>query len=242
MKGDLVYEPMHIEPKFVPYSQTVLFIDPSGRGADETALCVASFAHGYVVIHELLGIQGGYDTPTLKQICKLINQYDINLVRYESNYGDGMFGKILTPVVMQNCGAVSIEEFKVSGQKEQRIINTLEPIMSQHRLVMDTQVVKDKDNQLQITRMQEKRGALKHDDRVDVLAAAVSYWTEALAVDPEREMIVRQEEDYKNKVKEWMSNKRSLGILGDRISGAILLNGKEPKENKFGKSILRRKR
>lgn len=242
MKGDLVYEPMHIEPKFVPYSQTVLFIDPSGRGADETAVCVASFAHGYVVIHELLGIQGGYDTPTLKQICKLINQYDINLVRYESNYGDGMFGKILTPVVMQNCGAVGIEEFKVSGQKEHRIINTLEPIMAQHRLVMDTEVLKDKDNQIQITRMQEKRGALKHDDRVDVLAAAVSYWTDALAVDPEREMVNRQEEDYKNKVKEWMSNKRSIGILGERISGAILLNGKDVKENKFGKSILNRKR
>jgi hypothetical protein len=106
---------------------------------------------------------------------------------------------------------------------------------------MDTQVIMDKDNQVQITRMQEKRGALKHDDRVDVLAAAVSYWTDALAIDPDKEMVVRQEEDYKNKVKEWMSNKRSLGILGDRISGAILLNGKEPKQNKFGKSILRRK-
>jgi hypothetical protein len=143
---------------------------------------------------------------------------------------------------MQNCGAVGIEEFKVSGQKEHRIINILEPIMAQHRLVMDTEVLKNKDNQIQITRMQEKRGALKHDDRVDVLAAAVSYWTEALAVDPEREMVNRQEEDYRNKVKDWMSNKRSLGILGDRISGAVLLNGKEPKENKFGKSILNRKR
>jgi hypothetical protein len=163
------------------------------------------------------------------------------MVRYESNYGDGMFGKILAPVLTQNCGPVAIEEFKVSGQKEIRIINTLEPIMAQHRLVMDTQVVMDKDNQIQITRMQEKRGALKHDDRVDVLAAAVSYWTDALAIDPDKEMVVRQEEDYKNKVKEWMSNKRSLGILGDRISGAILLNGKEPKQNKFGKSILRRK-
>jgi len=39
-----------------------------------------------------------------------------------------------------------------------------------------------------------------------------------------------------------MSNKRSLGLLGDRISGAILLNGQEPKEKKFGKSILNRKR
>ncbi len=241
MKGDLVYEPMHIEPKFVAYTQTALFIDPSGRGADETAICVASFAHGYVVVHELTGIQGGYDTPTLKEICKLINQYDINLIRYESNYGDGMFGKVLAPVVSQNCGQVAIEEYKVSGQKEARIISILEPVMAQHRLVMDTQAIQDKENQMQITRMQEKRGALKHDDRVDVLAAAVSYWTDALAVDPEREMEQRKNEEYKEQIKEWMSSRRGIALLGDRVSGAILLNGQTPKKNNFGKSILKRR-
>jgi hypothetical protein len=240
MKGDLVYEPMHIEPKFVPYTQTAMFIDPSGRGADETAICIASFAHGYIVIHELTGIQGGYDTPTLKQICKLVNQYDINLIRFESNYGDGMFGKVLSPVIAQNCGQVAIEEYKVSGQKEARILSILEPVMAQHRLVIDTQAIQDKENQIQITRLQEKRGALKHDDRVDVLAAAVSYWTDALAIDPDREMEQKQQEEYKAQIKEWMSNRRGIALLGDRISGAILLNGKTPKTNGFGSSILKR--
>ena len=242
MKGDMVYEPMHVEHNFVPYTQTVMFIDPSGRGADETAICIASFAHGYVVVHELTGIQGGYDTPTLMQICKLVNQYDINLIRYESNYGDGMFGKILQPVIAQNCGQVGIEEYKVSGNKENRILNTLEPIMSQHRLVFDTEVIKDKDNQMQITRMQNKRGALKHDDRVDVLSAAVSFWTDALAIDPDREMELKQQEERKNQIKDWMSNKRVLGLLGDAVSGALLVNGKDLKQNKFGRSILRRNR
>jgi hypothetical protein len=242
MKGDMVYEPMHIEPSFVPYTQTVMFIDPSGRGADETAICIASFAHGYVVVHELTGIQGGYDTPTLMAICKLINQYDISLIRYESNYGDGMFGKILQPVVAQNCGQVGIEEYKVSGNKENRILSTLEPIMAQHRLVLDTEVIKDKENQTQITRMQNKRGALKHDDRVDVLSAAVSFWTDALAIDPDREMEIKQQEEQKKQIKDWMGNKRVLGLLGDAVSGALLVNGKDIKQNKFGKSILRRNR
>lgn len=241
MKGDLVYEPMHIEPKFVEYGQTVMFIDPSGRGADETAICVASFAHGYIVIHELTGIQGGYDNETMMKICKLVNQYGLNMIRYESNYGDGMFGKILQPVVVNNCGPVAIEEYRVSGSKEARIVSTLEPIMAQHRLVMDTEVIQDKENQIQITRMQNKRGALKHDDRVDVLSAAVSYWTEALAIDPDREMQNKQAEDYKAKVKDWMSNKRAIGLLGDRVSGALLLNGKDPNRKEI-KSILKRKR
>ena len=239
MKGDLVYEPMHIEPQFVPYSQTLMFIDPSGRGADETAICVASFAHGYVVVHELLGIQGGYDTPTLEKICKIVNRYDIPLIRYESNYGDGMFGKILQPVVLQGCGQVGIEEYKVSGNKENRIVSTLEPIMAQHRLVFDTEVIMDKENQVQITRMQNKRGALKHDDRVDVLSAAVSYWTDALAIDPDRELQQKRQEEYANQIKDWLSNKRSVGLLGDRISGAVLVNGKDPTEKKI-RSILKR--
>ena len=242
MKGDLVYEPMHIEPSFVPYNQTVLFIDPSGRGADETALCVASFAHGYIVVHELTGIQGGYDSVTLMKICKLINQYKINLVKYESNYGDGMFGKIIQPVIAQSCGQIGIEEYKVTGSKENRILSTLEPIMAQHRLVFDVGVIQDKENQIQITRLQNKRGALKHDDRVDVLSAAVSHWVHALAIDPDRELIHKQQEDYKNQIKEWMGNKRVLGILGDRISSAVLLNGKDIPKARFGKSILRRNR
>ena len=242
MKGDLVYEPMHIEPSFVPYNQTILFIDPSGRGADETALCVASFAHGYVVVHELTGIQGGYDSVTLMQICKLINQYKINLVKYESNYGDGMFGKIIQPVIAQNCGQIGIEEYKVTGSKENRILSTLEPIMAQHRLVFDVGVIQDKENQMQITRLQNKRGALKHDDRVDVLSAAVSHWVNALAIDPDRELILKQQEDYKNQIKDWMGNKRALGILGNRISSAVLLNGKDIPKAKFGKSILKRNR
>jgi hypothetical protein len=241
MKGDLIYEPMHIEPKFVEYGQTVMFIDPSGRGADETAICVASFAHGYIVIHELTGIQGGYDNETMMKICKLVNQYGLNMIRYESNYGDGMFGKILQPVIANNCGPVAIEEYRVSGSKEARIVSTLEPIMAQHRLVMDTEVVQDKENQIQITRMQNKRGALKHDDRVDVLSAAVSYWTEALAIDPDREMQNKQAEDYQAKIKDWMSNKRAIGLLGDRVSGALLLNGKDPNRKEI-KSILKRKR
>jgi hypothetical protein len=242
MKGDLVYEPMHIEPSFVPYNQTILIIDPSGRGADETALCVASFAHGYIVIHELTGIQGGYDSVTLMQICKLINQYKINLVKYESNYGDGMFGKIIQPVIAQNCGQIGIEEYKVTGSKENRILSTLEPIMAQHRLVFDVGVIQDKENQMQITRLQNKRGALKHDDRVDVLSAAVSHWVNALAIDPDRELLHKQQEDYKNQIKDWMGNTRALGILGTRLSGAVLLNGKDIPKAKFGKSILRRNR
>ena len=243
MRGDLCYLPMYISSEQSTYMETMLFIDPSGRGADETALCVASFVNGYVVIHELTGMQGGYDSVTLTKICKLINQYKIKKILYESNYGDGLFGAVLKPVVAQSCGQVSIKEFKVSGAKESRILRTLEPVFAQHRLVFDTKAIQDKENQIQITRLTEKRGALKHDDRIDVLSAAVSHWSDSISIDPDK-AIQKNENDAQKKItKDWLSNKRSLGLLGDRISGAVLLNGQEvgKKKSKFGTSILKRR-
>lgn len=239
MRGDICYEPMWVSSEYTKYTETILFLDPSGRGADETAVCIASFVNGYIVVHELFGLQGGYDSVTLNQICKAVNQYKIKKIRYESNYGDGMFGQILRPIVGSSCGQVAIEEYKVTGSKENRIINVLEPVFAQHRLVFNTTAIRDKENQLQITRMTDRRGALKHDDRVDVLAAAVSHWTSALAIDPDKIIQKHAKEEQQKTIKDWMSSKRSIGILGDRVSGAIMVNGASlGKAKGFGKSIL----
>lgn len=243
MRGDICYEPMWVSPTYVPYLETVMFIDPSGRGADETAICIASFANGYVVVHELYGLQGGYDSVTLEKISKMVLQYGIKKINYESNYGDGMFGQILRPIIASQCGQVAIEEFKVTGAKESRLLRILEPVFAQHRLVFDTKVIKDKENQTQITRLSDRKGALKHDDRVDVLASAVNYWSEAISIDPDKAIKKNQEEEQERITKDWLSSKRSIGLLGDRISGAILLNNNEMKPpGKFGQSILRYKR
>ena len=241
MRGDICYEPMWISPEHSSYMETVLFIDPSGRGEDETALCVASFSNGYVIVHELFGLQGGYDTATLQKICKLVLQYKIKKISYESNYGDGMFGQILKPVVASSCGQVAIQEYKVSGNKENRIINTLEPVFAQHRLVFNTRAIQDKENQIQITRITNRRGALKHDDRVDVLSAAVSYWSSSIAIDPDKAIQRNAEKEQKNIVKNWLSANRGISILGNKVSGAILVNN-NPVVNptRFGVSILKR--
>ena len=51
--------------------------------------------------------------------------------------------------------------------------------------------------------------------------------------------ITQTVKDYENQVKDWMPNKRAIGLLGDRVSGAILFNGKDPSEKKV-RSTLRR--
>ncbi len=241
MKDDLVYEPMWVSDNFVEYDQTAMFIDPSGRGSDETAICVASTVNGYIVIHELFGLPGGYDTATLEKIAKVCQQYGIKMIRYESNFGDGMFGQLLRPVIAELCGPVAVEEYRVTGAKEKRILNILEPVMAQHKLVFNTKAIKDQETQKQITRLTERRGALKHDDRVDVISACVSYWVDNIGMNPDTIIEKNKQKEHEDNVKEWISNKRVMGLLGDRISGAILYNGKPVKESKY-KSILKRNR
>lgn len=241
ISGDMIYEPQWVSPNFIPYTQTVMFVDPSGRGSDETAICIASFVNGYVIIHELLGLQGGYEEVLLKKIAKLTFDYGINLIKVESNFGDAMYCNLLRPIVAELCGQVAVEDFRVSGSKENRIIRNLEPIMSIHKLIFNTKAIKDPENQKQITRITERRGSLKHDDRVDILASAVAYWQDSLSINPDDQIERNKEQEYKEIVKDWMSNKRALGLLGETVSGAILINGSQNfKKKNFPKVVKRR--
>ena len=132
----------------------------------------------------------------------------MNYVLTEQNWGGGMFGELLKPVLTR-IYPVTLEEVRHSQQKEKRIVDTLEPVMSGHRLVIDPQVIQDDyktvqhyphEKQLQyslfyqMSRMTRERGAIRHDDRLDALAMAVAYWTEQLAQDAEVKMAERKVE------------------------------------------------
>lgn len=222
MAGDVIYEPMWVSEKFVPYTQTAMFVDPAGRGTDETAVCVASFANGYIFVHELMGLEGGYDKAVLMKIAKIAYEYGLNMIRVESNWGDAMFCQLLRPVVAEICGQVAIEEYRVSGSKEARMISVLEPIMASHRLCFNTKAIKQEETQKQITRLHEGRGALKHDDRVDVLSAAVSYWEDNLGVNIDNVIAKNKEKEQMDVIKDWMDDKRrARSILQGRASGAL---------------------
>jgi hypothetical protein len=209
ISGDIIPEPMHVSSNYLKFQHTHLCIDPSGRGTDETGICVASVLSGTIFIHELLGIEGGYDTNTLKKIARLVNEYQIPLVRVESNFGDGLFTKVLTPFLLENCGKVGIEEYRVTGQKELRIISTLEPVMAMHRLVMSRKAIKDQQNQMQLTRLHRGRGALKHDDRVDVLSAAVEFYKSHMAMDTNKASEDLKQKQWEKRIKDWANNFRA---------------------------------
>tara|TARA_R110000824_G_scaffold19467_9_gene75321 strand:- start:144 stop:1829 length:1686 start_codon:yes stop_codon:yes gene_type:complete len=241
MSGDMLYEPMWVSDNYSNYTQTLMFIDPSGRGRDETGVCVSSFANGYVFIHELLGLDGGYDKSVLIKICQMARDYKIRSVFVESNFGDAMFCQLLAPVAAEICGRnLGIEEFRVKGQKEARMLEVLEPVLAQHRLVFNRKAIISEETQKQITRLHDSRGALSRDDRVDVLSAAIAHWTESMHLDVDTILQRNKAQAREEIVKTWLSDDRVMGLWGDKLSGAVARN-EYPFENNNTNNLWKRR-
>ena len=226
LSGDVMYEPMWISNTYEPYKQIVMHVDPSGRGADETAIVITAYLNGFVYVLDLFGLDGGYDAGTLKKIVRTAMEYECDRILYESNFGDAMFGQLLIPVA-QNMGCrAGIEEYRVSGAKEQRIISTLEPVMGSHRLVFDKRAIRSEETQRQITRITEVRGSLKHDDRVDVLASSVSYWEDMMALNVDTELERRAYDEDQAMINSWADDDRRMLYFLPEERGAVKINGR----------------
>ena len=208
MRGDRFYEPFKLSGDWVDYSGSVMAIDPSGRGSDETSYCVLKMLNGFLYCPDAGGVDGGYSGQTLESLVDIAKRNKVNYVLVESNFGDGMFSELIKPYFTK-AYPVTLEEVRHSKQKELRIIDTLEPVMNQHRLVFDKDVIqKDYDsiqkypNDIaqryslfyQMTRITKDRGALAHDDRLDALAMATTYWVEQMATDADELMVERHNE------------------------------------------------
>ena len=181
------------------YTGSILAIDPSGRGADETGYAVVKMINGYLYVPACGGLKGGYDKDTLTELSHIAKKHKVNGVIIESNFGDGMYSELLKPV-MAKIHRCSIEEVRHSTQKERRIIDTLEPVMMSHKLVISPEVIEEdfrsamkyeqsvRQSKMliyQMTRLTSARGCLRHDDRLDALSIAVAHFTEQMARDEE---------------------------------------------------------
>lgn len=191
LTGDRFYRPMWHSEDMSDYTGAVMSIDPSGRGKDETGYAVVKALAGNLFITETGGVTGGYEPETLEALAYAAKRNNVKEIIIEANFGDGMFSQLLKPV-LGRIYPCSILEVKHSTQKEARIIDTLEPVMSSHRLIVDQKVIqKDFDTSpdikyslfYQLTRITRDRGALVHDDRLDALAIAVNYWVETMGRD-----------------------------------------------------------
>ena len=216
--GDRFFRPFQTVGDHIPFTGSVMSIDPSGRGRDETAYAVVKMLNGQLFVPEAGGMRGGYSENTLKELAKLAKAHNVNTIVIESNMGDGMFTELLKPI-LRTIHPCSLEEVRHSQQKERRIIDTLEPVLNQHRLIIDPKVIKD-DYQsaqsypleqqsrymllYQLSRITNDRGSLLQDDRLDALAIAIAYWTTQMAQDADQQITDRKEELLQQELEKFM--------------------------------------
>lgn len=222
LTGDRYYRPMWHSDEMHEYTGAVMSIDPSGRGKDETGYAVVKMLTGNLYVTAAGGLLGGYDEATLVKLAEIAKRNQVKMIVVESNFGDGMFTQLLKPI-LGRIYPCTIEEVRSSTQKELRIIDTLEPVMSSHRLIVDQKIITsdyetaiDPTNSLfyQMTRITRDRAALRHDDRLDALAMAVAYWVEHMARDNNKAVSQLHDAALKSDLKSFMAN--AMGT-GDKI-------------------------
>ena len=164
--------------------------------------------NGHLFLHACNGIQGGYGENVLKELANIAKRYKVNEVVVESNMGDGMFTELFKPVI-NNVYPVTINEVRHHIQKEKRIVDTLEPVLNAHKLIVDPTVIRHDYQSVvnlpieqqsrymlmyQLSRLTRQKGSLLQDDRLDALCIAVGYWVEQMAVNADLKINDRKNE------------------------------------------------
>ena len=221
LPGDYFYSPMQLVGDWGPYTETICSVDPSGRGSDETAAAYISQRNGFLYLHEMRAYRDGYTDNTLLDILRGCRKYNVSKLLIESNFGDGIVSELFRKHLQQTNQPIDIEETRANVRKEDRIIDSLEPVLNQHRLVVNKTLIdwdfhSNKDAApeerllymlfYQMSRMCREKGAVKHDDRLDCLAQGVTYYTEALAISANESIKDRRRQEWQDLEQQWLEN------------------------------------
>jgi hypothetical protein len=252
LPGDYFYSPMQLQGDWTGYQETICSVDPSGRGSDETAACYISQKNGLLYVHEMRAYRDGYSDRTLLDILKGCKKYNVNTLVIESNFGDGIVAELFKKHLQQTKQRILVEEVRANVRKEDRIIDTLEPVLNQHRLVVNRSLIEWDYNSnrdaapeerllymlfYQMSRMCRQKYAVKHDDRLDALAQGVKYYIDALSISAQHQIDLKKQEEWDDMIQ---------GFLDDPQASAnhMALNldihqRQEARSNAGGKSVPR---
>ena len=163
----------------------------------------------------------GYSDKTLLDILRGCKKYNVTKLVIESNFGDGLVAELFKKHLIQTKQAIDVEEVRANVRKEDRIIDALEPVLNQHRLVVDRKVIdwdfKSNPDEApekrllymlfyQMSRMCREKGAVKHDDRLDCLAQGVKYFQDAMAISAYEQVKIRKQEEWEDTLESWLDD------------------------------------
>jgi hypothetical protein len=221
LPGDYFYSPMQLQGQWDSYTETICSIDPSGRGSDETTAAYLSQRNGILYLHEMRAYRDGYSDNTLLDILKGCKKYEVSKLVIETNFGDGIVSELFRKHLQQTNQRIDVEEVRANVRKEDRIIDALEPVLNQHRLVVDRSVIEwdFKSNPdeapekrlmymlfYQMSRMCREKGAVKHDDRIDALAQGVKYFTDAMGISAQEAIKERKRMEWNAMLEEFIDD------------------------------------
>lgn len=234
------YKAVGTGEEFSEYMSTHMYVDPAGGGknGDELAYAVTKFLAGTVFLCDVGGLPGGYSPSTLDALTSVAAKWKPDKISVEENFGHGAFRNIWQPhlLLQHKCG---LEDVYETGQKELRIIDTLEPIISNGRFVVEqTLIQKDWDSIqkysaekritysffFQLARITRDRGALLHDDKLDAVAGSCRNWTEALVLDKNKESAKLKAKSWAEMIRNPLGNGRPIPGFTVQNTGLSLLD------------------
>lgn len=223
---DKMYRLAGSSNEFMKFEGTHMYVDPAGGGqnGDETAYAVTRYAAGKVYLVDVGGVPGGLDTESLDALTAVAAKWKPNKISIEENYGKGALSQVWRPNLFKKV-STEVEDIWESGQKELRIIDTLEPVIGSGRLVIDEDLIlhdwktvqkypaeKRASYSLlsQMAKITRDRGSLFHDDRIDAVAGSVRNWVEVLAVDDAQAVAAAQQAAFREMQSNPLGNGRPL--------------------------------
>jgi hypothetical protein len=205
---DTLYRPARISEVFSEYPHRLLVVDPAGGGqnGDETGVVVLFAANGYYAVMDVIGVPGGAEEEKLQKIVQCAVKWRVSTVLAEKNYGNGMFTNALITAFRNAEVPMNVEEVYSKGQKEQRIADTVEPVLGSHRLVLNAHIPEqevrntqkyatDKRSTynflFQMKYLTRERQALVHDDKLDALSIGIDYLNRVIMSEKEDKRLVK---------------------------------------------------
>jgi hypothetical protein len=202
----------------------IMYIDPAGGGknGDETGYAVTGFLNGNIYLLSAGGVPGGYNIAQMEYLAAKAAFWKVNTVIIEKNMGYGAFREVFLPF-LRTAHTCACEDDLVHGQKELRIIETLEPVIARGSLIVSEDVLDEDLNTSakyeaskrvlytlfhQLSKITRDKNSLFHDDRLDALEGAVRYWVKMLAINQTHAVEAARAREYADSIKDPLGRNR----------------------------------
>lgn len=219
LPGDAYYAPSYRDEKYLPFTTGVLYIDPKGRGEDGVGYAVVKALNGTLFVLDAGQVapgkgQDGASDAVMTRLAKIAFKYGIKRVVVEKNFGDGMYVKLLAPVMAKLNGPTEVTEMHNKGQKELRILDVIEPLVSEHKLVITPLIAQNDAFGYQYTRLRREAGCLQHDDVIEAVAAACAQLADLVIVDVDKAVASNENKAREQTVKEFVQGMQNFNYPG----------------------------